>query len=78
MRFNFDYKEPKIVAEIGCNHMGDFEIAKELIKLAKDAGVEVCLDGLGMLVGQAAVSFKIWTGKRPSTNRVLNLIKSSL
>jgi len=38
MRFNFDYKEPKIVAEIGCNHMGDFEIAKELIKLAKDAG----------------------------------------
>ena len=47
-------------------------------QLAKDAGVEVCLDGLGMLVGQAAVSFKIWTGKRPPTNRVLNLIKSSL
>ena len=38
MKFNFDYKEPKVVAEIGCNHMGDFEIAKELIKLAKDAG----------------------------------------
>jgi shikimate dehydrogenase len=47
-------------------------------QLAKDAGIEVCLDGLGMLVGQAAISFKIWTGKRPSTNRVLNLIKSSL
>ena len=38
MKFNFDYKEPKVVAEIGCNHMGDFEIAKELIKLAKDSG----------------------------------------
>jgi shikimate dehydrogenase len=47
-------------------------------QLAKDSGIEVCLDGLGMLVGQAAVSFKIWTGKRPPTNRVLNLIKSSL
>jgi shikimate dehydrogenase len=47
-------------------------------QLAKDSGIEVCLDGLGMLVGQAAVSFKIWTGKQPSTNRALNLIKSSL
>ena len=33
------YEEPKIVAEIGCNHMGDFEIAKELILLAKQSGV---------------------------------------
>ena len=47
-------------------------------QLAKDSGIEVCLDGLGMLVGQAAVSFNIWTGKQPSTNRVLSLIKSSL
>jgi len=38
MKFKFDYKKPKVVAEIGCNHMGSFEIAKELIKLAKDAG----------------------------------------
>lgn len=29
------YEEPKVVAEIGCNHMGDFEIAKEMIKIAK-------------------------------------------
>ncbi|RXJ93833.1 N-acetylneuraminate synthase [Malaciobacter molluscorum] len=40
MSFNFDYKEPKIIAEIGCNHMGNFEIAKELIDLAKDAGAK--------------------------------------
>ncbi|MDA8712207.1 N-acetylneuraminate synthase family protein [Alphaproteobacteria bacterium] len=33
------YEEPKIVAEIGCNHMGDFDIAKELILLAKQSGV---------------------------------------
>jgi len=30
------YSKPKIVAEIGCNHKGDFEIAKELIQLAKE------------------------------------------
>ncbi len=30
------YKKPIIVAEIGCNHKGDFEIAKEIIQLAKD------------------------------------------
>jgi len=36
--FNLDenyYTEPKVVAEIGCNHKGDFEIAKEMIKIAK-------------------------------------------
>jgi N-acetylneuraminate synthase len=35
------YKTPKVIAEIGCNHMGDFNIAKELIKLAKDCGAHV-------------------------------------
>jgi N-acetylneuraminate synthase len=39
MRFKFDYKKPKIIAEIGCNHMGQMSIAKELIDLAKEAGV---------------------------------------
>lgn len=29
------YKKPYIIAEIGCNHKGDLEIAKELIKVAK-------------------------------------------
>ncbi len=29
------YKPPMCVAEIGCNHKGDFEVAKELIDLAK-------------------------------------------
>ncbi len=30
-----------VVAEIGCNHMGEFDIAKDLIKLAKDSGAMV-------------------------------------
>lgn len=29
-----NYKEPKVIAEIGCNHKGEIEIAKELIKVA--------------------------------------------
>ncbi|KAJ8600346.1 hypothetical protein CTAYLR_000671 [Chrysophaeum taylorii] len=32
------YEPCKVVAEIGCNHMGQFEIAKELMKLAARAG----------------------------------------
>ena len=36
--FEFDYKEPKVVAEIGCNHKGSLKIAKDLIDLAKEAG----------------------------------------
>jgi sialic acid synthase len=40
MKFKFDYKEPKIIAEIGCNHMGQMDIAKELIDLAQQAGVK--------------------------------------
>jgi len=32
------YKKPNVVAEIGCNHMGNFDIAIELIDLAKSAG----------------------------------------
>jgi len=28
-------KIPKVIAEIGCNHKGDIEIAKEMIKVAK-------------------------------------------
>jgi len=39
MSFDYKYKKPKVIAEIGCNHMGDIKIAKELISLAKSAGV---------------------------------------
>jgi len=40
MSFKFNYKEPKVIAEIGCNHMGNIEIAKELIDLAKESGAK--------------------------------------
>ena len=31
-----NYVEPYVIAEIGCNHMGNMDIAKELIKTAAD------------------------------------------
>lgn len=34
------YHAPIMVAEIGCNHMGKFETAKELIKLAKNCDAQ--------------------------------------
>lgn len=39
-KFKFDYQKPKVIAEIGCNHMGKMEIAKELIDLAKQSGAD--------------------------------------
>jgi N-acetylneuraminate synthase len=30
-----EYKKPVVIAEIGCNHKGDFDIALEMIKTAK-------------------------------------------
>ena len=35
------YNKCKTIAEIGCNHKGDIQIAKELILLAKDCGADV-------------------------------------
>lgn len=35
-----NYTRPKIISEIGCNHMGQFDIAKELIRLSKECGAD--------------------------------------
>ena len=37
MNKKYAYQSPVIVAEIGCNHMGEMSIAKELVDLAKAA-----------------------------------------
>ena len=36
-----NYNKANIIAEIGCNHKGDIQIAKELIYLAKQCNVDV-------------------------------------
>ena len=50
--------------------------AEHFLGLAQSAGVGLTLDGLGMLVEQAAVAFELWTGESPSTEPVLTLFKS--
>ena len=35
------YINPKVIAEIGCNHKGNMDIAKKLLKIASVSGVEV-------------------------------------
>jgi len=37
----FKYEVPKIIAEIGCNHKGELETAKELLTLCKESGATV-------------------------------------
>jgi N-acetylneuraminate synthase len=41
MAFDYSYRPAQVIAEIGCNHKGDMEIARELIRLAKEAGADV-------------------------------------
>ena len=33
--------KPRIIAEIGCNHKGDYKIAIELLNLAKECNADV-------------------------------------
>jgi shikimate dehydrogenase len=48
------------------------------IQHAKSLGVLNAFDGLGMLVGQAAESFYLWTGYRPETAPVIKALRGSL
>jgi shikimate dehydrogenase len=45
------------------------------IKWAKQHGAAKTIDGLGMLVEQAAEAFRIWRGVNPETTTLMNLIR---
>jgi shikimate dehydrogenase len=42
---------------------------------AKHNNAKMIVDGLGMLVEQAAVAFKFWTGSQPDTEKVLSSLR---
>lgn len=45
---------------------------------AQSLGAKMCIDGLGMLVSQAAESFYLWRRVRPNTAPVLQTLRQSL
>ncbi|MGL4709615.1 MAG: shikimate dehydrogenase, partial [Aeromonas veronii] len=48
------------------------------IRWAKQHGARLAMDGLGMLVEQAAEAFTVWRGIRPGTKQVLRELKRNL
>jgi len=48
-----------------------------LLRMAADRGCRT-LDGLGMLVNQAVISFKIWTGREPSATVMRDALEEFL
>ena len=53
-----------------CVDLGYGDAATAFLAWARDAGARHRIDGLGMLVEQAAESFALWHGVRPDTNPV--------
>lgn len=50
--------------------------ATAFVRWSGDRGARKALDGLGMLVEQAAVSFGIWLGKAPETDEIIKEMRS--
>ena len=54
------------------------EAAIAFMSWAKAANAETVLDGLGMLVEQAAISFSIWHGVRPETDAIYTQLRKEV
>lgn len=54
------------------------EMQTPFLNYAKQQGAVECQDGLGMLVGQAAVAFELWEGIMPDVEPVLAILKAEM
>lgn len=70
--------DAKLVSGADCYDMMYGSELTAFLLWAKDNGAKRILDGLGMLVGQAAESFCIWRGIRPSARSVLRELRQQL
>lgn len=59
-----------------CYDMVYADVATPFQKWARAAGADQALDGLGMLVEQAAESFYLWRGVRPETGDVISTLRN--
>jgi len=69
--------EASILAENACCY--DLAYSNQqtaFVKWGVEQGASLCLDGLGMLVEQAAEAFNIWRGVRPETSAVIELLNA--
>lgn len=46
----------------------------KLLKVARQAGVQHCLNGIGMIIEQGAAAFELWTGKQMPVEEVRHLL----
>jgi shikimate dehydrogenase len=67
-----------IKSTVACYDMVYGKEPTAFLKQAKRLGVEHVIDGLGMLVGQAAASFHLWTGISPDVEPVLADLRAQL
>lgn len=67
-----------IKSAVACYDMVYGKEPTAFLKQAKHLGVEHVIDGLGMLVGQAAASFLLWTGVSPDVEPVLTDLRAQL
>lgn len=59
----------------------DMMYSKELtpfLAWAQNLGAKKIIDGLGMLVEQAAVSFELWRGVKPNSTQVLSELRQQI
>ncbi len=68
---------PGLLAEGGCCYDMVYGTGQTtpFVSWGRQQGAAICLDGLGMLVEQAAESFYIWRGVHPETQPVIDMLR---
>lgn len=70
--------EEVIQPNVICYDMTYGKTLTPFLQLAEQRNASKLIDGLGMLVGQAAVSFAIWRNIQPDTKNVLALLREEM